>query len=56
MQAVQRLHLSRPIRLRIVRVILLRWLRARLREESPIIDRIAPDVEDRSGLGPLQLR
>jgi hypothetical protein len=55
MQAVQRLHLSRPLRLRFVRVIL-RWLRARLSEESPILDRMAPDVQDRSGLGPLSLR
>jgi len=55
MQATLRLVRSRPIRLRFVRI-LIRWLRARLREESPVIDRIAPDVEDRTGLGPLQLR
>lgn len=55
MQATLRLSRSRPIRLRFVHVVL-RWLRARLREESPVIDRIAPDVEDRTGLGPLQFR
>ena len=36
MQATLRVHL-RPIRLRFVRQFI-RWLRARLREESPVID------------------
>ena len=44
MQATLRLGL-RPVRLRFVRllrVVLVRWLRARLREESPVIDQPAP--------------
>lgn len=52
MQATLRLFGSRPLRLRFyrrLRVIVIRWLRARLREESPVIDEIRPCVEDRSG-------
>jgi len=41
MQATFRLVRSRPIRLRFVRKIV-RWFRARLREESPVVDRVAP--------------
>lgn len=48
MQSALRLFGSRPARLRFVRACL-RWLRARLREESPVVDRVEPDVADRSG-------
>ena len=56
MQATLRLG-PRPVGLRFVRrlrVVLVRWLRARLREESPVLDqaaprsRIRPPVEDRA--------
>ncbi len=52
MQATLRFPWSRPIRLRFVRqlrVRLIRYLRARLREESPVIDRIGPEVRPLSG-------
>ena len=42
----------RPIRLRFVRrlrIALLHWLRARMREESPVVNRVSPVVSDRSG-------
>jgi hypothetical protein len=45
MQATLRLPGSRPVRLRFVRRLfdaLGRWLRARLREESPVLDKAAP--------------
>jgi hypothetical protein len=32
-----------------LRVLIVRWLRARLREESPVIDPIGPAVPSRSG-------
>jgi hypothetical protein len=48
MQATLRLHRLRPLRLRFVRSVI-RYFRARLREESPVIDRIEPAVADRSG-------
>jgi len=48
MQATLRLIWSRPIRLRFVRA-LVRWFRARLREESPVLDVVEPVVRDRSG-------
>lgn len=41
MQSTLRLFVSRPIRVRFVRTFV-RWLRARLREESPVVDRQAP--------------
>jgi len=45
MQATLRIFGSRPVRLRFVRklrAIFVRWLAARLREESPVIDQAAP--------------
>lgn len=51
MHTTSRLQSPHPIRARFVRrlrVVLVRWLRARLLEESPVIDSLAP-VEDRAG-------
>jgi hypothetical protein len=53
MQGTLRLHLLLyPIRLRLVRKLrasLTRYLRARLREESPVLDRIGREVRPLSG-------
>ena len=45
-----------PRFVRRLRVVILRFVRRSLREESPLIDRLAPDVEDRSGFGPISFR
>ena len=52
MQATLRAHLPSPLRLRFIRrlrVALVRFLRDRLREPSPVIDRITPEGRDRFG-------
>ena len=48
MQATLRIH-PFPLRLRALRVVIARFLRARLREESPVIDRLMPENRDRFG-------
>jgi hypothetical protein len=51
MQATLPLHPARSIRLRLwrLRAALVRYLRARMREESPVIDRVGPEVKPSSG-------
>ena len=60
MQAVTKLvqqpSTRRSRMIRIARVVLLRFLHKALRTPSTIVDRMAPDVEDRSGFGPLSFR
>jgi hypothetical protein len=48
MQATLRIH-SFPLPLRRLRVAIVRFLRARLREESPVVDRLVPENRDRFG-------
>ncbi len=51
MQATLRIHPS-PLRLRTLlrlRIVIVRFLRARLREESPVVDRLVPEAQDRFG-------
>ena len=51
MQATLRIHWF-PLRLRTLRrarIAIVRFLRARLREESPVIDRLQPENRDRFG-------
>ena len=47
MQATLRIH-SFPLRIRLFRR-LARFLRAKLREESPVVDRLTPENRDRFG-------
>ncbi len=51
MQATLRIHLF-PLRLRTLRrlrIAIVRFLRARMREESPVVDRLVPEDQDRFG-------
>ncbi len=52
METTLRIH-SFPLRLRTwrrLRIVIARFLRARLREESPVIDPLVPEGRDRFGL------
>jgi len=59
MQATIETSLPRVRRMRCLRMLwarVLRFVRAELKKPSPVLDRIEPDVRDRSGFGPLTLR